>query len=123
MEIFGIIFLGVAPTAMLFLLSMAIGTRSQLHPFKIMAWTLLLGYTAKSFYLAYAVATGAPFATDFLSKDIVWLGQSAVCLGTFSYIIGVLLFTKSDAWVAAHPIAYSGLKRPAKYPEPLYYAV
>jgi len=61
------------------------------HPIRIMAWILLFGYTLKSLYLSYAVIVDAPFRSDFLSRDIILLGQAAIVLGFISFAIGYIM--------------------------------
>ena len=87
-----ILILGVFPTALMFSIARAERDFGTPHPIRVVAWILLFGYTLKSVYLAYAVATNAPFRTSHLPRDIIPLGQTAIILGSIAFILGYLLF-------------------------------
>jgi oligosaccharide repeat unit polymerase len=114
-----IILLGILPPAVFLAMGRMLDRKGDLHPFTVMGWTLFIGYTIKSLYLAYAVNTGAPFRTDFLSADIIHIGQLAICIGLFGFVAGYMIL--QGTW-SGQPFA-----RPrANFlgsPEYLYYPV
>ena len=112
-----IILLGILPPALFLAMGRMLDQKGDLHPFTVMGWTLLIGYTIKSLYLAYAVNAGAPFRTDFLSADIIPIGQLALCFGLFGFMAGYMLLQGSWSGLPyARPRA-----NPPQHPEYLYY--
>ncbi len=81
-----IILLGIAPAFLLFASSRSAGIGPP--PLKVMGWTVVLGYTLKSFYLSAAVVYDLPFRPDWLAFDIVHLGQFAVTIAILCLIAG-----------------------------------
>lgn len=112
-----IILLGILPPAVFLAMGRMLDRKGDLHPFTVMGWTLVIGYSIKSLYLAYAVNTGAPFRTDFLSADIIPVGQLAICFGLFGFMAGFMLLQGS--W-SGLPYARPRTNYPAN-PEYLYY--
>ncbi|WP_298436728.1 hypothetical protein [uncultured Jannaschia sp.] len=99
--------LGVLPSLIFFGMAAIEGTRGRgPSPMRVMAWTFMLGYALKSLYLAYAVDRDAPFATDWLSRDIIDLGQ----LATFLFIAALV------AGYIASTLYFEG--RPPRVPRP-----
>ena len=88
-----IVLLGIAPPLLMFLFG-SMGERGRLHPFTVLGWALVFGYTLKSIYLAFAVNLNLAFRTESFSHDILTLGQFAICLGLFSFIVGFLIFAQ-----------------------------
>lgn len=118
-----ILLLGIVPTALLFLVVAMLGKKNGLHPLNILAWTMLLGYTLKSLYLAYAVAYNAPFVTQNLSRDIIPIGQIAVIVGVIGFIAGVLLFRRQNIRPDGAPYRPIYVMSKARYPELYYYPI
>lgn len=114
-----IILLGILPPALLLWMGKMLARNGDLHPFTVLGWTLVIGYSIKSLYLAYAVNTGAPFRTDWLSLDIVHVGQLAVCLGLLGFMAGYMLLQGS--W-SGLPFARATRDYP-RNPEYYYYPI
>ena len=89
-----IVILGILPPLLMFLFGGTRRWQSRLHPLIVLGWALLLGYSLKSLYLAYAVEVGAPFRTDTLSYDIIPEGQIAICVGLIAFMIGYALLAR-----------------------------
>lgn len=96
MDVYALIvfLLGAAPPAFLFLLCFVEERREMPSPVKILAWTLLFGFTLKSLYLAGALQFGTPFRNDYLSRDIIHLGQLAILIGTVCFAAGYVATQK-----------------------------
>ncbi len=118
-----ILLLGIAPTALLFFVVASLGRNNGLNPLNVLAWTMLLGYTLKSIYLAYAVISGAPFVTQALSRDIIPLGQIAVNVGVIGFIAGVMLFRRRNLRPDGAPVNPVRMTAPQRYPELYYYPI
>lgn len=115
-----ILLLGLLPPAMLFFFSRFGKHSAELNPFFLLGWAILLGYTLKSVYVAWAVTSGATFRTDFLSFDIVPLGQLAVCASMFAFLVGYSVFNGAPIATRYAPFRARAQKR---NPEFLYYAL
>ena len=114
-----IILLGIIPTALLFLVSRIEPRAIGPTPMTIMAWTWLIGYTLKSFYLSYAVPYQLPFRPSWIAADIIHVGQFAIILGVVSMIVGYFLslhLMTASSKVTPLP------KLPRSDPRPIYYA-
>jgi oligosaccharide repeat unit polymerase len=86
-----ILFLGIFPTLLFFIGGMTKSLHNDLPPLRVIGWALLLGYSLKSFYLAYAVSVGADFRTDYLSRGSIPLGQIAITVGLAAMLLGFVL--------------------------------
>ena len=115
-----IILLGILPPALLFLFSQARKDSGDLHPLRVMAWALLIGYTLKSLYIAYAINYDAPFKVRYLSEGIVPYGQLAICVGIAAFLFGFLFTYRGKSHIAIDP---PPARRTSGYPELLYYPV
>jgi len=80
--------LGIVPALLLFAASRLDRSHTIAHPLRVIAWVVLLGYSLKSFYLAYAVSAGAPFRTQEFTTDYLYIGQLMVILATLAFILG-----------------------------------
>ncbi len=118
-----ILVLGIAPTALLFFVVAMLGRNNGLSPLNILAWTMLLGYTLKSLYLAYAVMAEASFVTEYWSRDIIHIGQLAVNVGVIAFIAGVLMFRRKNVRTDGTLINPITMGQPARFPELYYYPV
>ena len=96
--------LGLAPPLMLFGLARQEARFRVPSPLKVMAWTLLLGFTLKSLYLAGAIQFETPYRNDDLSRDIIHLGQLAVLIGAIFFAVGYVM-TEKAAGPAPRPLA------------------
>ena len=87
-----IVVLSILPTLIVFLAVRLEPRTDATSPLKVLGWTLLLGYTPKSLYIAYALSAGLPFRSEHISRDIIHVGQLAILLGTFAFIIGYVWY-------------------------------
>lgn len=87
---FSIVLQGILPAFLLLALARQDKKQKLPHPLRILAWTLILGYSLKSIYLAFAVDFGLPFRTDHFTADHIAIGQAMLSLGVFCFATGYL---------------------------------
>jgi len=112
-----IILMGIVPVLFLFLGSFSSREDPDFSPLKILSLAMILGYTLKSLYLAYAVTYGAPFRTDYLSRDIIPLGQLGITIGLLSFLFGYAVLRPS---IPARARAATPYRKPMVPPN-IYY--
>lgn len=90
MSLYGlsIALLGLLPPALLLLVARYEKKTDLPNPLRAMAWTLILGYSLKSLYVAVAVDNELPFRTDYFTQDVIPLGQFMVLVSAFLIIAG-----------------------------------
>ena len=91
---FSTLLLGALPPAMLFFLNRFDRKLDIASPLGIMAWTIVVSYSLKSFYMAYALDAGHAFRTQESTGDLLYIGQFIVLLATFSLAVGYLMVPK-----------------------------
>ena len=87
-----IVVLGVLPWLIFAIAARFTRKTCVVSPLKIMSWTLLIGFTLKSLYLAYAVTNDAPFQTRRLSFDIIPMGQLPILIAAACLLLGYYIF-------------------------------
>ena len=117
-----ILLLGIIPPALMFLFGSA-AHRGSLHPFTVLGWALLIGYTLKSIYLAFAVNYNLPFRTDNFSRDIVTLGQVAICIGLVSFMAGFMLVARGHPGATVRATPTYKVSQPAEFIYHLVFAL
>jgi len=97
MYTFVIILLGILPPALLYGAARLEGHKSMISPLKIMAATLLIGFTFKSLYIAFAEHSGSPYRARELTEGVIPIGQAVVLLATVAFLVGYVLATSARA--------------------------
>lgn len=93
-NMFSLIFLGLFPPLLLLTLARFDREHDLPNPLRVVAWTLILGYSLKSLYLAYATEYGLAFRTDYFTSDYIYFGQLMVLLASVVFSVGYALTSR-----------------------------
>jgi len=82
------------PTLLLFGASMIKQYKGSRLLLQYLGCIYLVGYTLKSFYLAYAVNFDAPFKAKHISEDVLYIGQIMAFAGVLAFVLAYVLTPK-----------------------------